>query len=1115
MSITRTIIATAAIVASVAMVAPAFTGAQTVSVTQLMQEIAALQSQLNGLNGSVSASSAPAACAGITFTRNLTVGSTGSDVKCLQAILNLSASTQVSTTGAGSPGNESTYFGAKTLAAVKIWQVAAGFTPANQVGPLSRAKLNAWLAGSTTSTGTGTTGTTTQTGPVSVSLSSDNPAAGSIVAGQSTADLAHFTFNGTGTITSVTLHRSGISDQNTLTNVYLYQGATRLTDGYSFNVSGQIVINGLNIAVNGATEISVKADVANNSVVGSGGTAPASNIAVALTSYTANGTASTVSLMGNTMGVVTGNLASASLSANTVTSATVNAGTTGYTFWSAPVQVNTRTLWLKNLNFKIIGSAPTNALSNMKVFIDGVDTGVMGTMISVNGSNYAQFTFSTPIQLNTGSHTVDFRGDVQNGSNRNLTASIQQAADVTLYDSQTGVNIAVSGTPNNAGTITISTGSATVVVDPTFTAQTNIPGGASNVAIGRFIVHAYGEDVKVSSLNVTPSFSVAPTLSTGSCTNGTNCGLQNVTLYFNGSQVGSQVNWTGTGTIPFSLGSQMIAPAGQDSVLEVRADLQNNSVAYTGGTVVVTLPSETTNAQGQSSQNTVGVPASTVATNGLSIQTGLLAVSKNSAYLNQSIAPNMTGVKIGSYTIQNQSTSEAIRITSFTVNTGTGSSVTNSGGTIGGTTGGAPINNFSALRTSDTTGSGSTPIQFSGLGTGNTSTDTFSVNDTLAPGASMTLDIFANTSTASSGQITTTLNVSSIGVVDNLPATSGAKSGQILTLGNGSITNPPTIVVSSTTPSQYIAAAGGATNASQATFSFVATSGSATITELKFNVSGTDATPTNTVTNVCVGSVCASPVNGVADLTGLSLMVPNGGGGLQQNVQVSYSQVGTSGIAPGTTSAMSLTYVKYTSGGSTATFTPSVYAPTVTLVGSKPTLVVAAGGNTGMVLNTSTKVGQVTITADPKGAIKIQQLNFAIGYTNLTGQSIASAFLALGGQSTAITGIVCTAVSTTNVVCGSHSADGVAYSYANDFLIGAGQSQQFDLYVTTSGASLVSGSVKASISSSLVNGSSTSATAGTTAAFLWDDTSSNGTAGAGLTGQLIYAFPTNAYSVSQ
>ncbi|MEI7425011.1 MAG: peptidoglycan-binding protein, partial [Candidatus Staskawiczbacteria bacterium] len=145
MSINRTIISTILALALVAVVAPGVT--QGVTIDELMAQIATLQAQLTGLSGTP-ASTGTGACAGVTFSRNLTVGSTGSDVKCLQTILN-NKGFQVAATGVGSAGYETTYFGAKTLVAVKAYQVSLGYTPANQVGPMTRAALNAVVAGGT------------------------------------------------------------------------------------------------------------------------------------------------------------------------------------------------------------------------------------------------------------------------------------------------------------------------------------------------------------------------------------------------------------------------------------------------------------------------------------------------------------------------------------------------------------------------------------------------------------------------------------------------------------------------------------------------------------------------------------------------------------------------------------------------------------------------------------------------------------------------------------------------------------------------------------------------------------------------------------------------------
>src|SRR5512136_1779635 len=105
-----------AIALAMAFVVTGAVSAQTTTAADLQTQIAALQAQLNGLLGQLGtgttgtvSSSAPAACAGITFTRNLTIGSTGTDVKCLQALLNQDPTTQVAASGVGSAGNESLY----------------------------------------------------------------------------------------------------------------------------------------------------------------------------------------------------------------------------------------------------------------------------------------------------------------------------------------------------------------------------------------------------------------------------------------------------------------------------------------------------------------------------------------------------------------------------------------------------------------------------------------------------------------------------------------------------------------------------------------------------------------------------------------------------------------------------------------------------------------------------------------------------------------------------------------------------------------------------------------------------------------------------------------------
>lgn len=103
--------------------------AQTQSVADLQALINKLMAQVAALSGGTTA---PAAAT--TFTRDLSVGATGSDVAALQLFLN----TEV---GSTLPGTQ--YFGALTKAAVIKFQTMNGVPGTGYVGPLTRAAIAA------------------------------------------------------------------------------------------------------------------------------------------------------------------------------------------------------------------------------------------------------------------------------------------------------------------------------------------------------------------------------------------------------------------------------------------------------------------------------------------------------------------------------------------------------------------------------------------------------------------------------------------------------------------------------------------------------------------------------------------------------------------------------------------------------------------------------------------------------------------------------------------------------------------------------------------------------------------------------------------------------------
>lgn len=105
------------------------TPAKAQTAEELQAQINALMAQIAALQGATTPSATTC-----TFTRSLTVGSQGEDVKCLQ--------TALTPTYFNNAGGATGYFGPVTKAAVAAWQSANGVMPAvGYFGPISQAKF--------------------------------------------------------------------------------------------------------------------------------------------------------------------------------------------------------------------------------------------------------------------------------------------------------------------------------------------------------------------------------------------------------------------------------------------------------------------------------------------------------------------------------------------------------------------------------------------------------------------------------------------------------------------------------------------------------------------------------------------------------------------------------------------------------------------------------------------------------------------------------------------------------------------------------------------------------------------------------------------------------------
>ena len=1044
--------------------------------------------------GAVSASAAlnlaPMSCS-YSFNTNMKLGSRGTSVMDLQKVLNMYPQTQVAASGAGSPGMETSTFGPATRAAVNKFQALhlaeLGITaPTGNVFAGTRGLLNqvcsgdsapistnlplgctstsgfSPVTGASCSTGSVVTNPgTVVSGPVSAMLAMSQPM-GMLVASQSGARLADITFSGNGTVTNLQLQRIGVSADATLTNVYLYDGNTRITDAASVVTGGYINFNSTTglFSVNGSRTLTVRADIA----AGTSG----QSVGVKLNSVTAGGSASTyTNVVGNSLQIGSVTTAGVNFSAITSSAVSVDAGTQAYNVWQGTASVSTRDVHFRAATFKFVGSAPVDAVANLSLYVDG--TKIAGPSM-INAANNNKITFdlgNTPYLLKTGSHTIDVRGDVVKGSNRTISFSVENVADLMFEDSNlAGVNVSatVATNPLTQGntvynTITVNKGSVTVNVDPAFSTN-KVTGGATNVPVGQFTLKAYGEDVKVNTLQV-------------AFTLGTITTLNNVSLFVNGGQVGTNQNYTGS-NLSYTLGSSLIIPAGQTVTLTVKADMvSTTSAAYTTGSVTALVGGVSNNAQGQNSNELVSVASSAVTGNSLSISSGAGSFARTAGFTAVTVAPNTPNVKIGSFTVQADS-SEDMKINSIGVNP-----------VVSGSNGGSAnaITNYSNLTIKSNGVTVGTPV-----GNPASGTSTFSFTDIIVPAnGTRTFDIYADiggaASSTSNPAVTANMAITSRGSVSNTTITSSA-AGVAITSAASTLAAPT--LVSSSPVAQFVV---GGSSFGVATFKLATVSAgtSATVRELRFSTNGTDA-----IESITVGGVTAPVIGGgTTTISGLNLAISSTGTDVPVTVKFSGFQNSTTGgslQASVSNVWVTLGYIEATSGsGSVVTNATAASSSNMTLVASKPTVTVSSTQGGTLILGAENKVGEFTVSADANGKISVATATLNVSAINVTSGDFYAYRVADGN----------TTISNSSVVETSSST--AVISFAPNYEISAGQSKTFSVYAVVAGSG-VSGTTPYAASSLSASG------------FQWRDVIGGNTQFAGTN---LINFPTNSYTTSR
>ncbi len=586
---------------------------------------------------------------------------------------------------------------------------------------------------------------------LTVSLASDTPAAGPVVSdnagtsngAQALAPVAkwNFTASADGAITVKTLKliRGGISADSDVSNAYLYDGDTRVASNPSVSTTVLTFTNaaGMFTVPAGTTKaITMKFDIINSATSGK---TINFRINAASDVITTGGTVNgSFPLQGNTY--TTANVTDLGkllmTSSSPSAAANVDAGQTAYEIWRYTWASSNQDIEVRRVAFTLVGSLIKGDLRQFTLYDGG--TLVAGPVEDLSDSKTVTFVMTPGFKITSGvSKTMSLRADIVTGSNHTFRASLQNAADVSIYDRNYNVYLKEDGTdtftieqPNSSGTAvdyTIAAGTLTVnkAAD---SPSGNVALAATGVTLGKFDFKANGEAVKISTLEVW--------LQSGGIT-GTYANLKNGKLFVDGSQIGTTNTLSKTSTTSFSLGNSLIIPAGATKTVSIVGDLVVNSgTAFaTNDTLIVILDTGSSNGQAQTSLTSLNAPGANISSNTLTLKSGTVTNALNSGYANSTVfSPTgvigQQGTKIGSFVVT-AGAGESVDVTQMVVKNSA-------------TAGLALINDFANLRvkTSGGVDVGTTQATASGA----SSTYTFSPSQAInvAAGGSLVLDVYAD-----------------------------------------------------------------------------------------------------------------------------------------------------------------------------------------------------------------------------------------------------------------------------------------------------------------------------------------------------------------------------------
>ncbi|MES2203196.1 MAG: peptidoglycan-binding domain-containing protein [Patescibacteria group bacterium] len=970
-----------AVAVAPAQAAAALTSAQIQSILSLLQSFGADAATINNVNAALNGQatsgtgSNPNTGTCPALSRSLQQGASGADVKALQVFLNGNAQTQVSVSGAGSPGLETTFFGPATAAAVVKFQTLNNVSAIGIVGPATRAAIAA-VCGNTTPGNTGGTGTTG--GMVTVSAAAQ-PINSLAPQGASRVPFTAFTITNNSsaavTINSVTVQRVGLGvDANFSGIVLLDSNGLQIGTAKTLNSNHQANIGdtGFTIAAGSSMTFMVAGNIATG--LSTNGQVVALQVVAINTGATVSGSlpiSGASQTINNTLTL--GSVSTSTSSFDPGAAQTRNIGDTAVRFSGIKFTAgSTEDLKLYSIRWRQVGSASSADITNVLTVANGTN---YPTTLDSSGKYYTTI-FPGGLLITKGnSLDVYVQGDIagSNAANRTIDFDIDKVTDVYFVGQLYGYGVAPSGTYTpwyNGYVATVNGGTVTTIskANTGKAASQNVAINVQNQPMGGFTTNFSGEAVSISGMTATIA-TTTPTL--------TGTGLfTNVSIVDeNGTVVAGPVDATyaASGQL-LTFGDTITFPTGSHNYY-FQGKLAST---ITGGSFnVSTTPSTWTNPTGQTTGNTVSLSGvGTITMNSMTVKGAAVRISMSTTPASQSVVAGASQFTFANLLLDASQSGEDVRLASIPVD---------ENGWPQNLTGCQMFDGSTALNTSSRVVNtiapaiGKTTFSFDNVlrvlkGT----IKTLAIKCNLAANASSS-STYVFTTWDTAGDYSITGDVSGVNVT---PTGLGNSSGGTMTVNSASLA----LTVDSSSPASTTVS-GGSTGQTVGVYNVRASNDTVTLTKIGLVL--TSGTATN-VTNVSLyngstllGTATFGSGQSVATSTLSTTLTLNADTDYKITVKADMADVGVN--KPGVEGAVVAIDPSSSEGNGTSGLVSSAGSGStngVRLYNSFPTFTTTG---TGAVLNNGTQtLAQVTVAADSMGDIGLNKLTFSISTTTVS-----------------------------------------------------------------------------------------------------------------------------------